>query len=207
MRPTFFVFAIALLFICCKSSHIQSKKLVNKPKLPPATYCEDDVKLNDQNKNDFNNLLSLDNLAFSTAYTLIYNPTDSIQKDSLRFKIAHWTTDLIKQEWPDLPKIENHNLLSKTYNQVMFATSPLKFYNKRKVSSDLMVEGQFQNLFIEIIFYSKNQSNNTSVKIFVFDTKNNLRYLDQMNYSCDVRDFASLEKVLSYGLQKLRTKF
>ena len=66
-----------------------------------------------------------------------------------------------------------------------------------------------KQLYIEMVTYfmgdTKNPSWKNKIALFVFDTTfDSLLYLNEFEYYCDPRDSIALEKVIKYGLERLK---
>ncbi len=212
-------YTILLIIISGCSSYEQRLKREKKysfKNIIPYTKCSDPVKLIDETKGDVFLLKDLNNLSYSTAYTSIdtYHSSisDTIAKDSIRYLYANNINKLVGSVFSNVNMINDSLILKKSNNYIYKNTSNIN-RGKEKITASIknliqQNKNSTQQLFIEISsFYFNNEFNN-SVTIFVFDlSENKLLYLDKLKYICDIRDYNSLEKVLSFGLLKLKENF
>lgn len=182
----------------------------------PFMKCNSPVELNDK-KDQRNSLKDLDSLSFSIAYTSIdtYHAnrvSDSLKKNEIRYFYAHKIKELVGGSFSKISFVNDSVLLNKDYDYINKSVSNI-IYNKGKTKPSidkisLNQRGSNKQLFINIhSFFFKAEFKNY-VAFFVFDLKEKqLLYLDRMDYKCDIRDYNSLEKVVLYGLSKLKQNF
>jgi hypothetical protein len=180
----------------------------------PYKKCDDPIKLNEDLST--NSLKNFDNLSFSAAYTSIdtYHSavSDTIAKDSIRYLYAKNIKDLVKLSFPNIEMLNDSMILKKDNPFILKNTGNI-WYRNRNLNSSItkLIQESYQSnkqLFIEISSYYYQKQFNNRINIFVFNTtENKLLYLNKLNYICDIRDYESLEKAISYGLLKLKENF
>ena len=210
-----FFLIISIVLSSCSISHKsnESKRVMSLQIVDPFKVCKEPIEVYD--KPDKPHLLTnLSDLSFSTAYTSIYThhiKADSLEKDSIRFLYARNIKGLIKNTFPNIEMTNDSVLLRKNYfyivknsNALVLTKRPNKSIEKYKVKA----YGSNKQLFININSFLGKMKFPTNVSINVFDIKNNvLLYNDYLQYDCDIRDYKALEKVISFGLLKLKENF
>ena len=184
-----------------------SQKVIKDQTFPELVLCEHPIDLNDFSKNEFNKISGrIRNLSYSTLYSYTHSPIDTIQRDSLRFEVAKRSKKLVKTIFPEIKTLNDSLFLRKTYNDIMFVTSYIKYYKRYKKAKKLILnDNSNYQLFIESQFSISEKYTGTTISFFVFDLKESkLVYYDGMQYDCDIRDTIALEKVLTYGLLKIK---
>ncbi|MEZ4797310.1 MAG: hypothetical protein R2785_09075 [Flavobacteriaceae bacterium] len=211
----FYFLILAVAFSSCGVGHesTKSNREISLQMVEAYKKCEDPVEVLD--KPDKPHLLTnLSDLSFSTAYTSIYThhiKADSLEKDSIRFLYARNIKSLIKNAFPNIEMTNDSVLLRKNYFYIAKNSNALvltKRPNKNIEKYKLKAYGSNKQLFININSFLGKMKFPTNVSINVFDTQNNkLLYSDYLQYECDIRDYETLEKVISYGLLKLKENF
>ena len=187
------------------SAHAQKEK--KSIALPDIIVCEELINLNDPDEKEFNLINGkITSLSYSTLYSYTFSGYDSIQRDNLRFEIAKISQQIVLSVFPQIKVLNDSIFLRKTYNEIMFNTVPIKHYNRYRTGKNLILKDTSDyQLFIESLFYVRTNKIMNTINFFVFDLKKRkVVYFDSMNYNCDIRDIKALEKVLTYGLLKIR---
>lgn len=188
-------------------NYAHAQKTKTPISLPDIIVCEEPISLNDPNEREFNRINGkISRLSYSTLYSYTFSGYDSIQRDNLRFEIAKISKQIITNVFPKIKLLNDSIFLRKTYNDIMFNTVPIKHYDRYRTAKNLILEDNSDyQLFIESLFSIGADKNMNSLSFFVFDLKKNkIVYLDRMHYDCDIRDQKALEKVLTYGLLKIK---
>ncbi|PNQ72310.1 hypothetical protein C1T31_12220 [Hanstruepera neustonica] len=199
---------IYLLFLFLNFGYAQK---INKTiALPDIKTCEEPISLNDPNEREFNRINGkIIRLSYSTLYSYTFSGYDSLQRDNLRFEIAKISQQIVTKVLPQVKLLNDSIFLRKTYNEIMFNTVPIKQYKRYRTAKNLIIEDNSDyQLFIESLFSVGIGKNMNSISFFVFDLKKGkIVYFDRMHYNCDIRDLKALEKVLTYGLLKIKEKY
>ena len=196
---------------------VRNKKIYSLEEIRPFTRCDSIVPLIDMEDENYV-LKNANNLSYSTAYVSIFTDykikADSTEKEVIRFDYEKRIHDLVTLAFPNIETTNDSVLLSKNYNSI---TKPLnKLFLKDNYYqiyiNDLVTETNRSNkqLFIRIYSSHRLDRSNIYITFYIFRIKQKSKeilYEDRMRYNCDIRDYESLEKVISYGLLKIKESF
>ena len=203
MKNLFFIL-LGIVMISCGSS-----KNKTKPKLPPVVTCAENAKIYDQDsKFELNKLITLENLAYSTTYTRLFNQTDSLEKNEIRHKLAKTSERVFKKIFPEGTNLDASRLLAEDYKTILFSTNRVrKGVADAMYFENLIIPNNKSNiqLFVYVVGGIRDKKFTTSFNIYVFNTSNNtVLYYDYIKNMCDPRDEVMFMKTLYYGMNKLK---
>ena len=202
----FFKILFSILFFSillgCKTS---SKTTENNKELP-IIYCNDKIDLIPSDEYDVRILKSLDNLSFSSNYSILYpSSIDTLVKNKYRYQIANISDSIVKEYFPSI-EINRNNILEKDYNYIARNTLYIHrkdILNKEKYIKKVLTPTEKDK---QLLIVTKLQSNNWgTIHFYILNNvnKQQLLYYDSYGFQCDVRDLESYQKILNYGLIKL----
>ena len=136
---------------------------------------------------------------------------DSLEKDSLRFLYAKKMQNLIKTTFPKIEMTNDSILLRKNYEFIGKNTGSFilnKKYNKSIEKLSTKTQKSKKQLFITVTSFLGKIRFPNRVIIYILDVQKNMPlYIDSYQYDCDIRDYETLEKVISNGFLKLKENF
>lgn len=194
-----------------------SSKPSDKPKLDDTISfisCDKLFPINDIE--DENSILNdINNLSYSGMYTIIHTlkpKTDSLEKNNIRYQYNGKIKSKISEILPNVTIEEKNPLINKSFQYIWKIRNSF-FTHKRHVTSNIekiTSDASNKQLYIisEYIQPELTINETITIYIFIFDPiKKELLYTDRLKYNCDIRDYKSLERALSYGLYKVKENF
>lgn len=211
MRHKYVIVAFSILVLACSTTKTNTSFKNNSSlENQPIVTCEELPNVIDK-EIELDILDNLNNLTFSQAYQRIHTRFDSISEHNFRIENQEFIKAVILEEFDNLKTVPSENLAKMDYAKQMKLTGDIKWYSRKKSSIEqLTVKGQgTKQLYIEMVTYfmgdTKNPSWKNKIALFVFDTTfDSLLYLNEFEYYCDPRDSIALEKVIKYGLERLK---
>lgn len=199
------ILCLSIMVSCKTTSKINPTTKETSNELP-IIYCNDKIDLIPSDEYDVRNLKSLNNLSFSSNYSILYpSAIDTLVKNKYRYQIADISDSIVKEYFP-LIEINRNNILEKDYNHIASNTIYIHrkdILNKEKYIKKVLTSTEKSK---QLLIVTKLQSNNWgTIHFYVLNNvnKQQLLYYDSYGFQCDVRDLESYEKILNYGLIKL----
>tara|TARA_R110000868_G_scaffold407723_1_gene689455 strand:- start:54 stop:695 length:642 start_codon:yes stop_codon:yes gene_type:complete len=191
-----------------------SKKQLNKIEptidVKPIEFCEElpNIVIYFNEYINTNNLLGL---SFAQAYYIIESPFDSLSLQPLRFKNQNHIAEIVKKEFPKIEVVHSERLQNMKYSEQMNTSINLKGtvsgsrYRIKRLVTESEGEKQLYITMTTRLHDVVNDSWLNSISLYVFDNKKyQLLYENSYTYKCDPRDSVALQKVIEYGLRKLK---
>lgn len=208
------IFFISLLFFFnCRGSKNSNntRNSLSLEAIRPYEKCSDILPIIEYTKG-INLLNDLEGLSYSTAYNSIYTPytivADSVQKDSIRYLYAKRIKRLVTIAFPKIEITNESTILSKNYQFIVEnANNVLINTNAKSSIKNLITNTNISKK--QLLIYNSSTINKNKLRItvrfLIFDLKKyKVIYKDVFQYNCDIRDYNSLEKAITYGLLKLK---
>lgn len=213
-RLLFCLIFVLLIFACGTG---KNKKVYSLEEIRPFAKCDSLLPLIDIEDDNYK-LKNINNLSYSTTYTSIYTDyklkSDSTQKERIRYDYENRIHDLVTFAFPNIEITNDSVLLSKNYQSIAKPINKLHLKDNYYESyiNYLITETNRSNkqLFIRVYSSHRKEKSNIYITFYVFRIKQKSKeilYEDRMRYNCDIRDYDSLEKVISYGLLKIKESF
>ncbi|AXG72080.1 hypothetical protein KORDIASMS9_04342 [Kordia sp. SMS9] len=199
---------IGIVLASCSGTKSESR-IKKRPKLPPIVSCAEDAKIFDQDvKYETNKLNTIEHLSYSTTYVRLYNQTDSLEKNEIRYKLAKTSERVALKVFPTIKLTDASRLLAENYKTILFSTNRVrKNVSDSKYFENLIIPNDQSNLqlFVYVVSGIRDKQFTTSFHFFVLNTTyNSLLYYDYVKTECDPRDETMFMKTLYYGMNKLK---